>query len=361
MSVAAPLVLRAGDGPRLRALTRASSGLAAQAQRARIVLLAAEGMPNAAIGRQVGVSTPTVLAWRKRYEAGGIVALADLERSGRPPTVDETAVVVATLNPPPASLGVTHWSSRLMADHLRGLGTPVSFAEVARIWRDWDLQPHRVETFKFSTDPQLDAKVRDVVGLYLDPPANAVVVCVDEKSQIQALDRTAPLLPIRFGHAERRTHDYVRHGATTLFAALEVATGRITADACLPRHRSGEFLAFLKLVAKAHPRVQLHVVCDNYATHSHPAVKAWLARHPRITMHFTPTSASWMNLVEIFFGIITRQAIRRGTFASVPDLIGAIRIFIDAYNERCEPFTWTKSADQILGKAHRQKISDTRH
>jgi len=361
MSVAAPLVLRDGDGPRLRALTRASSGLAAQAQRARIVLLAAEGMPNAAIGRQVGVSAPTVLAWRKRYEAGGIVALADLERSGRPPTVDETAVVIATLNPPPASLGVTHWSSRLMADHLRGLGTPVSFAEVARIWRDWDLQPHRVETFKFSTDPQLDAKVRDVVGLYLDPPAHAVVVCVDEKSQIQALDRTAPLLPIRFGQAERRTHDYVRHGTTTLFAALEVATGRITADACLPRHRSGEFLAFLKLVAKAHPRVQLHVVCDNYATQSHPAVKAWLARHPRITMHFTPTSASWMNLVEIFFGIITRQAIRRGTFASVPDLIGAIRIFIDAYNERCEPFTWTKSADQILAKAHRQKISDTRH
>jgi transposase len=178
-------------------LTRASSGVAAQAQRARIVLLAAEGMPNAAIGRQVGVSTPTVLAWRNRYEAGGIAALADLERSGRPPTVDETAVVVATLNPPPASLGVTHWSSRLMSDHLRRLGMPVSFAEVARIWRDWDLQPHRVETFKFSTDPQLDAKVRDVVGLYLDPPANAVVVCVDEKSQIQALDRTAPLLPIR--------------------------------------------------------------------------------------------------------------------------------------------------------------------
>ena len=218
-----------------------------------------------------------------------------------------------------------------------------------------------METFKFSTDPQLDAKVRDVVGLYLDPPANAVVVCVDEKSQIQALDRTAPLLPIRFGQAERRTHDYVRHGTTTLFAALEVATGRITADACLPRHRNGEFLAFLKLVAKAHPRVQLHVVCDNYATHSHPAVKAWLAKHPRITMHFTPTSASWMNMVEIFFGIITRQAIRRGTFTSVPDLIGAIRIFIDAYNDRCEPFTWTKTADQILAKAHRQKISDTGH
>jgi transposase len=339
---------------------RASSGPAAHAQRARIVLLAAEGVSNAAIGRQVGASTPTVLAWRNRYGGGGIAALGDLERSGRPPTVDENAVVVATLNPPPAELGVTHWSSRLMSDHLRGLGMPVSFAEVARIWRAWDLQPHRVETFKFSTDPHLDAKVRDVVGLYLHPPANAVVVCVDEKSQIQALDRTAPLLPIRFGEAERRTHDYVRHGTTTLFAALEVATGRITADACLPRHRNGEFLTFLKLVAKAHPRVQLHVVCDNYATHNHPTVKAWLAKHPRIAMHFTPSTASWMNLVEIFFGIITRQAIRRGTFTSVPDLIGAIRLFIDAYNQRCKPFAWTKNAEQILAKASREPNSPTR-
>jgi transposase len=246
-----------------------------------------------------------------------------------------------------------------MSDHLRQAGTPVSFAEVARIWRDWGLQPHRVETFKFSTDPALEAKVRDVVGLYLDPPANAVVLCIDEKSQIQALDRTAPLLPIRFGQAERRTHDYVRHGTTTLFAALEVATGRITADACYPRHRNGEFLAFLKQVAKAHPRVKLHVVCDNYGTHSHPTVKGWLAKHPRITMHFTPTSASWMNMVEIFFGIITRQAIRRGTFTSVPDLIGAIRAFIDAYNDRCEPFTWTKTAEQILAKARRPEASAT--
>ena len=245
-----------------------------------MVLLAAEGLPNAEIGRQVGVTRQTVIAWRTRYEAGGIDALADLPRSGRPPVIDEAAVVVATLNPPPAALGVTHWSARLMADHLRRAGMPVSFAEVARIWRDWDLQPHRVETFKFSTDPQLEAKVRDVVGLYLDPPANAVVVCVDEKSQIQALDRTAPLLPMRFDQAERRTHDYVRHGTTTLFAALEVATGKITADACYPRHRNGEFLAFLKQVAKAHPRVKLHVVCDNYATHSHPNVKAWLAKQP---------------------------------------------------------------------------------
>jgi transposase len=207
----------------------------------------------------------------------------------------------------------------------------------------------------------LEAKIREVVGLYLDPPANAVVVCVDEKSQIQALDRTAPLLPMRFDEAERRTHDDKRHGTTTLFAALEVATGKITADACYSRHRNTEFLAFLKQIAKAHPRVKLHVVTDNYTTHNHPNVKAWLAKHPRITMHFTPTSASWMNMVEIFFGITTRQAIRRATFTSVPDLISAIRAFIDGYNERCEPFRWTKTADEILTKAKPQTTSDTRH
>ncbi len=192
-----------------------------------MVLLAADGLSNAEIGRQVGMTRQTVISWRARYEAGGIDALADLPRSGRPPVVDEAAVVVATLNPPPAELGVTHWSARLMSDHLRQGGMPVSFAEVARTWRDWGLQPHRIETFKFSTDPGLEAKIRDVVGLYLDPPANAVVVCLDEKSQIQALDRTAPLLPMRFDQAEARTHDYKRHGTTTLFAALEVATGRI--------------------------------------------------------------------------------------------------------------------------------------
>jgi len=357
MSVAAPLVLRPGDGARLRALTRSSAAAAGLVQRARLVLLAAEGLSNTEIGQRVGMTRQTVISWRARYQAGGMDALADLPRSGRPPQVDEAAVVVATLNPPPVQLGVTHWSARLMSDHLAGEGTPVSFAEVARIWRDWGLQPHRIVTFKFSTDPQLEAKIRDVVGLYLDPPQKAVVVCVDEKSQIQALDRTAPLLPMRLGVPEARTHDYVRHGTTTLFAALEVATGRITADACYPRHRNNEFLAFLKQVAKAHPRVPLHVVADNYGTHSHPNVKAWLARNPRISMHFTPTGASWLNLVEIFFGIITRQAIRRGTFTSVPDLIGAIRTFIEAYNERCQPFAWTKTADQILAKADRHRPS----
>ena len=213
----------------------------------------------------------------------------------------------------------------------------------------------------FSTDPELDAKVRDVVGLSLQPPENAVVVCVDAKSQVQALDRTAPILPLRPGIPAKQTSDYVRHGTTTLFAALEVATGRVV-DHCYDRHTHAEFLTFLKQVAKAYPRVKLHVVADNYATHKHPAVRAWLARNPRITMHFTPTSGSWLNMVEIFFGIITRQAIRRGTFTSVKDLITTIETFIDGWNDRCEPFIWTKTADDILNRAQpRPTTSNTRH
>jgi transposase len=334
---------------------RSSTVEAGLAQRARIVLLAAQGVPNAEIARRVGVSRPTVIQWRNRYEAGGISALGDLDRPGRPPVIDDVAVVVATVQAPPEALGVTHWSARLLGKHLG-----ISFASVARIWREWNLQPWRRETFKFSTDPELDAKVRDVVGLYLNPPDKAVVVCIDEKSQIQALDRTAPILPIRPGLPEKATHDYVRHGTTTLFAALEVATGKVT-DACHPRHTHAEFLAFLKQVAKAYPRVPLHVVADNYATHKHPAVQAWLAKHPRVRMHFTPTSGSWLNLVEVFFGIITRQAIRRGTFTSVKDLIAAIETFIDAWNDRCQPFVWTKTADEILTKANRKATSNTRH
>jgi transposase len=284
--------------------------------------------------------------------------LGNLPRSGRPPEIDEIEVVVATLaeeGRPPARLGVTHWSARLLAAELG-----VSFASVARIWRKWKLQPWRVETFKFSTDPELDAKIRDVVGLYLNPPEKAVVLCVDEKSQVQALDRTAPILPIMPGVPEKQTHDYIRNGTTTLFAALEVATGRVE-QACLPRHRHQEFLRFLKQVAKAYPRKRLHVVVDNYATHKHPKVTAWLARNPRITLHFTPTSGSWLNMVEIFFGIITRQAIRRGSFGSVRELIEAITKFIDGWNERCEPFVWTKDAETIIGKSHRKPTSGTRH
>ena len=237
----------------------------------------------------------------------------------------------------------------------------VSDFTISTTWKKWGLQPWRSETFKFSTDPQLEAKIRDVVGLYLNPPERAVVLCVDEKSQVQALDRTAPILPLRPGIPEKQTHDYVRHGTTTLFAALEVATGRVV-DACYPRHRHEEFLKFLRQVAKAYPRKKLHIVCDNYATHKHPDVKRWLARNRRVTLHFTPTSGSWLNMVEIFFSIITRQAIRRGTFTSVKDLIAAIEIFIDGWNERCEPFTWTKTADQILPHATSgQRSSIARH
>ncbi|MGA9358825.1 MAG: IS630 family transposase [Mycobacterium sp.] len=338
---------------------RASSARAGEAMRARIVLLAAEGVANTEIADRTGTSRPTVLKWRGRYVQYGVAGLADEPRPGRPVLIDEVEVLAETLadkGKPPAHLGVTHWSARLMADRLG-----ISFASVARIWRKWNIQPHRVETFKFSTDPQLEAKLRDVVGLYLDPPAGAVVVSVDEKSQIQALDRTQPILPLRQGIPEQQTHDYIRHGTTSLFAALEIATGKITADACYPRHTNTEFLAFLKLVAKAHPRVELHVICDNYATHKHDSIQRWLAKNPRVTLHFTPTSCSWLNMVEIFFGIITRQAIRRGTFTDVADLEVAIRDYIDAYNDRAKPFQWTKTPDELLAKIKRKIINNTRH
>jgi transposase len=355
-----PLTVRvdvpARDRAELMRWTRSSSIPAGLAQRARIVLLAADGVGTNEIVARVGVSKPTVIGWKKRYAVEGLGGLEDRPKPGRPRTVDELAIVQATLESPPQRLGVTHWSTRLLAERLG-----VSNYTVARVWQRWGLQPWRTETFKFSTDPELEAMIRDVVGLYLDPPEKAVVLCVDEKSQIQALDRTAPILPLRPGLPEKATHDYLRHGTTTLFAALEVATGKVT-DACYPRHRSDEFLKFLKLVAKTYPRVNLHVVVDNYAAHKHPRVTAWLQRNPRIMLHFTPTSGSWLNMVEIFFGIITRQAIRRGSFTSVPDLTNAIRRFIDGWNERCQPFTWTKTADEILPHATSgQRTSITRH
>ena len=250
---------------------------------------------------------------------------------------------------------MTHWSTRLLA-HAIGVGD----ATVARAWRRYHVQPWRSGTFKFSTDPELEAKVRDVVGLYLDPPEKAIVLCVDEKSQVQALDRTQPMLPLRPGQVERHTHDYKRNGITNLFAALEVATGKVT-DRCYDRHGKAEFLDFLKRVAKAYPRRELHVILDNYHTHKHDDIKAWLTKHPRVTLHFTPTSGSWLNLVEVFFGVITRQAIRRGSFASVPELVAAIRTFIDGWNERCHPFTWTKTADEYSPRAIRQPSSDAGH
>jgi transposase len=348
-------LVQLGDEDRATLLswTRSSSVRAGRAMRAKVVLAAADGEGTSAISRRLGVSRPTVIQWRERYAAAGLAGLDDAARSGRPKRVDDAEIIAATLDPPPARLGVTHWSSRLLAHELS-----IGHATIARAWHRYGVQPWRRETFKFSTDPELEAKVRDVVGLYLDPPAKAVVLCVDEKSQIQALDRTAPILPLRPGLPEKATHDYRRHGTTTLFAALEIATGKVT-DACYDRHGKAEFLDFMKKVARAYPRRQLHVVVDNYHSHKHAEVAAWLAKNPRVTLHFTPTSGSWLNLVEVFFGI-TRQAIRRGTFTSVKELVTAISNFIDGWNDRCQPFTWTKTADEILPHT-RQRTSETRH
>src|SRR4051794_13842255 len=292
MYVARALRLRDGDRARLEAVTRASTAPAGVVQRARIVLLAADGVSNTEIAERTGSSRPTVVKWRGRYVETGIDGLGDLPRPGRAPEIDEVEVLAETLadkGKPPAELGVTHWSSRLLAARLG-----ISFATVARIWRKWNIQPHRIETFKFSTDPALEAKIRDVVGLYLDPPAGAIVLSVDEKTQIQALDPTQPMLPMKPGQVARHTHDYERHGTTCLFAALEVGTGRVTTDT-RERHTGDDFLAFMRRVARTYPVRELHVVLDNVSTHTTPEVRAWLARHPRITFHFTPTSASWMN------------------------------------------------------------------
>jgi DDE superfamily endonuclease/winged helix-turn helix protein len=353
---APPLGLRNGDRERLSGWVRSSTVRAGLALRARIVLLAADGVSNTEIARRVGVSRPTVIGWRSRYARSGLAGLSDQPRPGRPRAVDHRKIITETLKPPPKKLGVTHWSSRLLASRLG-----VTASTVARAWRAYGVQPWRAETFKFSTDPELIAKVTDVVGLYLAPPAHTIVLCVDEKSQIQALDRTAPILPMQPGRPARRSHDYLRHGTTTLFAALEIATGQVTA-ACQPRHRHQEFLRFLKQVAAAYPDRELHLVMDNYAAHKRVEIRDWLAANPRVHAHFTPTSGSWLNLVEVWFSIIERQAIHRGSFRSVKDLTAAIRRFITNWNdERAHPFIWTKTADQILAKANRQTTSNSGH
>lgn len=343
------------DRVELERWTRSSSVPAGLAQRARIVLLAGAGHSNTDTAARVGVSRPTVIAWRDRYLHHGLDGLVDEPRSGRPRVVDRAKVIATTLMPPPKKYGVTHWSTRLLGRHLK-----IADATVAAIWREAGIQPWRAESFRFSTDPELVAKVTDVVGLYLDPPENAIVLSVDEKSQIQALDRTQPVLPTQPHLIERRSSDYIRNGTTTLFAALEIATGKVTA-ACKPRHRRQEFLSFLRQVARAYPDQELHLVMDNYAAHKTPEVRAWLEANPRVVVHFTPTHASWMNLVEVWFSIIERQAIHRGTFGSVKDLNTKIRQFIDGWNDRCHPFIWTKTADQILKKANRQTTSNARH
>lgn len=338
-------------------LLRTPSAAQQQVMRARIVLLAAEGATNIEIAVQLGVSQPTVGLWRRNFCERGLDGLETAPRSGRPREIDDDEVqrvLAKTLEKPPD--GTTHWSVRRLA-----VATGISSSTVHRIWRDHKLKPHQVRSFKFSKDPQLIEKVIDVVGLYLDPPKGALVLCVDEKTQIQALDRTQPTLPIKPGKAARMTHDYKRNGTTSLYAALEIATGEVT-GACYPRHGHQEFLAFLNRIVKAYPRRPLHVVLDNSSTHSTPEVKRWLERHPRVHFHFTPTSASWMNMVEIWFSILTKQQVRRGVYHDVPELIAAIEHFIDGYNQRAQPFVWTRTADQVLAKAIQKKdTSETLH
>jgi transposase len=353
--LASVLVLGDEDRATLESWTRSTTVSAGHAERARIILAVAGGAGTTETSRLLGVSRPTVIKWRDRFAAEGVGGLNDEPRSGRPKSIEDAGIIAATLDAPPAKLGVTHWSSRLLASHLK-----IGDATVARAWRRHGIKPWRRETFKFSTDPELEAKVRDVVGLYLEPPTNAVVLCVDEKSQIQALNRTQPILPLRPGLPEKATHDYKRNGTTTLFAALEIATGKVT-DRCYDRHGKAEFLDFLKEVAKSYPESELRIVLDNYHTHKHADINAWLEKNPRIKLHFTPTSGSWLNLVEVFFGIITRQAIRRGSFDSVKQLTTAIRTFIEGWNNRCHPFVWTKTPEQILPHATRKRTSDAQH
>jgi transposase len=357
------LVLRSGDREELERWTRSDRFGASAAKRARIVLLAADGVANTRIAELSDATVTTVLNWRGRYDERGIAGLRDAPRPGRPRQLDHRQIVAATLVPPPKKLGVTHWSTRLLADRLK-----VSNTSIARAWRSYGIKPWKAESFRFSTDPELVGKVTDICGLYLSPPGNAIVLCVDEKSQIQALDRTVPILPMQEGRIERRSHDYYRHGTTTLFAALDIATGHVT-GALKARHRHQEFLAFLKQIERAYRHhvdtdgnpVELHLVMDNYAAHKHANVREWLEENPRFVVHFTPTHASWMNLVEVWFAIVERQAIRRRVFKSVKDLNTKIRAFLDDWNDRSHPFVWTKTAEEVLKKANRPTTSNPRH
>ena len=333
--------LTVSDRRVLEGWMRAPSTPQQMAKRAGVILASADGVSVRAMAQRFGVSQMTVCQWRGRFLAEGIAGLHTRHRSGRPrqiTTADEARIVAATMRPPKAA---THWSARSLARQLK-----ISHMTVHRVWKKHGLQPHRVETFKFSTDPDFDRKMADVVGLYLNPPEKALVLCVDEKSQIQALDRTQPILPIRPGLPARMTHDYVRHGTTSLFAALEVATGKVS-ERCFQRHTHQEFLAFLKILERKYRRREIHLICDNYGTHKHPKVRDWFAAHPRFHAHFTPTSASWLNLVERWFALVTDRVIRRGSFDSVRQLERAIRRYLESWNEDAKPFTWTKSARQI--------------
>jgi transposase len=340
----------------LRAVANSRDVSGAVATRARIVLWMAEGRMRKDVGELARVSLPTVDRWVQRYERFGLAGFEEHQRGGgreQVPARVRARILALTRSTPPADTGLSHWSSREMARYItRTEGMSVSWHYVAKLWRDNDLKPHRQGTFKLSRDPRFAEKVLDVVGLYLDPPAGAVVLSFDEKTQVQALDRTQPLLPIDFGLTEKRTHDYRRHGTTNLFAALDVGTGQVLAD-CYPRRTGAAFLAFIRKAVKPHAGKEIHVVLDNLSTHNTPEVNAWLARHPNVTFHFTPVGSSWMNQIETWFGIITKQAIRRGTFTSVNALINRIRAYVERWNTDAEPFAWTATGDEILAKVRR--------
>jgi putative transposase len=329
----------------------------AHVRRAQIILMSAQGQTNTQIAKQVGLSISMVGLWRKRFINQGLMGLYDQPKPGAPRKIGDDQVaqlIQKTLNKKPK--GSTHWTCRSIAKQ-----TQLSKSTVQRIWRAFNLQPHRQKHFTLSTDPYFVEKVRDIVGLYLNPPDKAMVLCVDEKSQIQALDRTQPVLPMGLGYLEGITHQYVRHGTTTLFAALDLATGKVIAQ-CKKRHRHQEFLQFLKHIDAQVPKtLDIHLVVDNYATHKHTKIRNWLAARPRYHIHYTPTYSSWLNQVEIWFNIITQKAIRRGTFRSIKQLTDKIDQFVKNYNSSSQPFSWTATADSILDKMKRimQHISGT--
>jgi len=354
-----PLTLTAEEHDTLERWARRRTTAQAIALRARIVLASAAGKTNTAIARETRVKKQTVGKWRGRFLVKRLDGLLDEPRPGAPRKIadaDVEQVVTLTLESTPRD--ATHWSTRSMAAKV-GL----SQTAISRIWRAFGLQPHRSETFKLSKDPLFVEKVRDIVGLYLDPPDKALVLCVDEKSQIQALDRTQPLLPMRPGQVERRTHDYVRHGTTSLFAALEVKSGKIIGE-CHRRHRAIEFRTFLDRIEGEMPTdLTVHLILDNYGTHKAPPIRRWLARHPRFHLHFTPTGASWMNLVERWFATLTEKQIRRGAHRSTRELEAAITQYLAVNNEQPKPFVWTKTADEILASVARfcHRISNSGH
>ena len=344
-----PLHLTATQRRELQSFARSRSLPHGLVRRARIILLSADGMTNQAIGAKVGLSASMVGLWRKRFLSQGVIGLYDEPRSGGPRLIGDekiAALIRKTLGTKPK--GATHWSCRTLAE-----ATGLSKSTVHRVWKAFGLQPHRHKHFALSTDPFFVEKVRDIVGLYLNPPDKAMVLCVDEKSQVQALERAQPILPMGMGYVEGVTHNYVRHGTTTLFAALDIATGQVVTQ-CKRRHRHQEFLQFLRHIDKSVPKhLDVHLVVDNYATHKHAKVRRWLAARPRYHVHYTPTYSSWLNQVEIWFNIITQRAIRRGSFKSVKELVDKIDRFVGSYNARTRPFDWTATADSILEKIER--------